>query len=67
MGVVTDQLLLGQATPGQICAFAKAPAGTVPGATGAVAFRVALQDLLRLTLKGAPSPAAHSSSTCSAT
>jgi hypothetical protein len=59
MGVVTDQLLLGRATPGQIRAFAKAPAGTVPGATGAVAFRVALQDLLHLTLKGAPSPAAQ--------
>jgi hypothetical protein len=59
MGVVADQLLLGKASPAQIRAFAKTSATTVPGATGALAFRVALKDLLRLTLKGAPSPAAQ--------
>jgi uncharacterized protein DUF3352 len=59
MGVVADQLLLGRATPAQIRAFAKTSAAPVPGATGALAFRIALQDLLHLTLKGAPSPTAQ--------
>jgi hypothetical protein len=59
MGVVADQLLLGRATPAQIRAFAKTSATPVPGTSGAVAYRVALQDLLHLTLKGAPSPAAQ--------
>ena len=59
MGVVADQLLLGQATPAQIRAFAKTSVTPVAGATGALVFRVALQDLLRLTLPGAPSPAAQ--------
>jgi hypothetical protein len=59
MGVAADQLLLGRATPAQIRAFARAANTNVPGAPGAVAFRVALQDLLHLTLKGAPSAAAQ--------
>ena len=59
MGVVVDQLLLGKATPAQIRAFAKTSAAPVPGTTGAVAYRIALQDLLHLALKGAPSPAAQ--------
>jgi hypothetical protein len=59
MGVVADQLLLGRATPAQIRAFATTSVTPVPGATGALAFRVALQDLLRLRLKRAPSPTAQ--------
>jgi hypothetical protein len=59
IGVVNDQLLLGKATPAQIRAFASAPSTSVPGAAGAVAFRVGLLDLLHLTLKHAPSPAAQ--------
>lgn len=59
MGVVADQLLLGKASPAQIRAFAHAPSTSVPGATGALVFRVALQDLLHLTLKGSPSAAAQ--------
>jgi hypothetical protein len=58
-GVVADQLLLGKASPAQIRAFAHAPGTNVPGAAGAVVFRVALPDLLHLTLKRSPSPAAH--------
>jgi hypothetical protein len=59
LGVVAQQLLLGKATPPQIRAFAQAPNVNVPGATGAVSFRVALVDLLHLTLKQAPSAAAQ--------
>jgi len=59
MGVVGGQLLLGKATPAQIRAFAHVPGTNVPGAAGAVAFRVALQDLLHVTLKGTPSAAAQ--------
>ena len=59
MGVVADQLLLGKATPAQIRAFARAPSSSVPGAVGAVAFRIGLLDLLHLTLKRAPSPLAQ--------
>jgi hypothetical protein len=59
LGVVGDQLLLGKASPAQIRTFARAPAASVPGATGALSFRIALLDLLHLTLKQAPSPAAQ--------
>lgn len=59
MGVVADQLLLGKGTPAQIRAFARGPRSSAPGSAGAVAFRVALQDLLHLTLKGTPSAAAQ--------
>jgi hypothetical protein len=59
MGVVADQLLLGKATPAQMRAFARAPSTSVPGAVGAVAFRIGLLDLLHLTLKRAPSPVAQ--------
>jgi Protein of unknown function (DUF3352) len=59
MGVVADQLLLGKATPAQMRAFARAPSTNVPGAVGAIAFRIGLLDLLHLTLKRAPSPVAQ--------
>ena len=58
-GAYLAQLLLGKGTPVQIRAFAHVPSTTVPRAAGAVAFRVALQDLLHLTLKGTPSAAAQ--------
>ena len=58
MGLVNDQLLLGKATPVQIRAFAAAPSTSVPGAAGALAFRIGLLDLLHPALKHAPSPAA---------
>jgi outer membrane murein-binding lipoprotein Lpp len=59
VGVVGNQLLLGKATPAQIRTFARAPDSSVSGATGALSFRIALLDLLHLTLKQAPSPAAQ--------
>jgi outer membrane murein-binding lipoprotein Lpp len=59
MGVVGNQLLLGKATPAQIRSFAQAPSASVPGTAGALSFRIALLDLLHLTLKQAPSPAAQ--------
>ncbi len=59
MGVVGNQLLVGKAAPGQIRTFARTPDATVSGATGALSFRIALLDLLHLTLKQAPSPAAQ--------
>lgn len=58
MGVVGNQLLLGKASPAQIRSFARSPSASVPGAAGALSFRIALVDLLHLTLK-APSPAAQ--------
>ncbi len=59
LGVVADQLLAGKATPAEIRAFARAPTSTVPGATGAASFRVGLVELLHITLKRTPSPAAQ--------
>jgi Protein of unknown function (DUF3352) len=59
LGVVANQLMLGKATPTQIRVFARAPTAPVPGAAGAAAFRIGLQDLLHLTLTRAPSPAAQ--------
>jgi hypothetical protein len=59
VGVVANQLLVGKATPADIRAFARSATTTVPGATGAMSFRVGLLDLLHITLKRAPSPAAQ--------
>ena len=58
-GVVGNQLLLGKASPAQIRGFAGAPSASVPSAAGALSFRIALPDLLHLTLERAPSPAAQ--------
>jgi hypothetical protein len=55
VGVIGNQLLVGKATPAQLRAFAAAPATPAAGANGALAFRIALIDLLRIGLKKAPS------------
>ena len=55
VGLVGDQLVAGQASPAQLRAFATEPAAPAPGAQGAVAFRVALADVIRLASKKAPS------------
>jgi Protein of unknown function (DUF3352) len=51
MGLVGDQFVVGKATPAQLRAFAATPATPAPGAQGSVAFRVALVDLLHLTMR----------------
>jgi hypothetical protein len=51
VGVVGNQLLVGKATPAQLRAFASAPASSAPGTQGSVAFRIALIQLLNITLK----------------
>jgi Protein of unknown function (DUF3352) len=51
VGVVGGQLLVGKATPAQLRAFATAPASSAPGTQGSVAFRIALIQLLNITLK----------------
>jgi hypothetical protein len=55
VGLVGDELVAGQATPAQLRTFATAPATPAQGAQGAVAFRVALGDVIRLAAKKAPS------------
>ncbi len=61
VGVVGDQVVLGKATPDQLRAFAAAPISSAPAGagSGSVTFRIALSDLLRTTLKTAPSPIAQ--------
>jgi hypothetical protein len=54
-GLVGSELVAGTATPAQLRTFAAAPAAAAPGAQGAAAFRVALPQLLALTLRSAPS------------
>jgi hypothetical protein len=54
VGVVGSQLVVGKATPAQLRSFATAPTTPAAGAHGAVAFRIALIDLLHITLKQAP-------------
>jgi hypothetical protein len=54
-GLVGSEFVLGTGSPAQLRAFAAAPAAAAPGAHGAVAFRVALPQLLALTLRRAPS------------
>lgn len=51
LGIAGDQLVLGKASPAVLRAFATAPSTAATGARGAVAFRIALVDLLRLSLK----------------
>ncbi|HEX3976723.1 MAG TPA: hypothetical protein VHW96_10690 [Solirubrobacteraceae bacterium] len=58
VGVIDGQLVVGKATPAQLRAFAAAPASNASTGTGAVTFRVALPDLLRVALKAPPSPLA---------
>lgn len=59
VGVVGNQLLVGRATPAQLRAFAAAPAAPTSGGPGSVNFRIALPELLGLTLRHAPSPTAQ--------
>jgi hypothetical protein len=59
IGVVGNHLLLGKATPTQIRTFARAPGANVTGAAGTLTFRIALLDLLHLTLHQTPSPGAQ--------
>jgi hypothetical protein len=54
-GLVGSEFVVGNGSPSQLRAFARAPAAAAPGAEGAVAFRVALPQLLTLALRHAPS------------
>jgi hypothetical protein len=54
-GLVGSEFVLGTGSPADLRTFAGAPAAAAPGAQGAVAFRVALPQLLALTLRQAPS------------
>jgi hypothetical protein len=51
VGLVGNQLVAGQATPAQLRSFAKAPPVPATGAQGAVAFKIALADVVRLASK----------------
>src|SRR5947209_5289576 len=56
VGVAGGELVAGNATPAALRSFAAAPPTTAVGAQGTVAFRIALQQLLALTLHhGVPS------------
>jgi hypothetical protein len=51
VGVVGNQLVAGQATPAQLRSFAVAPPAPANGAQGAVAFKIALAEVVRLASK----------------
>ncbi len=57
VGVASNELVAGNATPAQLAAFASAPASPAAAGGGAVAFRLALPSLLPLVLRNAPSAA----------
>lgn len=54
IGIVGNQLVAGTAGPAALRGFASLPAISASGTQGAVAFRVALSDVIRMTLKHAP-------------
>jgi hypothetical protein len=54
VGVVGNQLVAGTVGPAALRAYAATPAAPPPGAQGSLAYRVALTEVLRLTLKQAP-------------
>ena len=51
VGVVGNELVAGQASPAQLRSFAVAPPAPATGAQGAVAFKIALADVVRLASK----------------
>jgi hypothetical protein len=55
LGVIGDELAVGKATPAQLRTFASAPTATATTSTGSVTFRIALAELLHITLKHPPS------------
>lgn len=55
VGVIGNQLVLGRAPVSALRAFASAPTVTTSSGTGSVTFRIALGQLLAMTLKHAPS------------
>jgi hypothetical protein len=57
LGIVGNQLVVGKASPAALRAFAAAPTTPAVGAKGTVAFRIALVDILRLSLRGSLPPA----------
>jgi hypothetical protein len=59
VSVIGNQLVIGRASPAQLHAFANAPVTSRPAGAGSLTFRIALRDLLRVTLKRAPSPVAQ--------
>jgi len=50
VGIAGSELVVGQATPAQLRAYAAAPASPIAGTPGPLAFRVALQTLIALGL-----------------
>ena len=54
-GLVGGEFVAGTATPAHLRAFAGMPAPAAAGAQGALAFQIALPELLRVVLKHAPS------------
>jgi hypothetical protein len=54
LGLVGDQFVAGKATPAQLRTFATTSTTAVPGATGSFAFKIALLDLIKLTLQKTP-------------
>jgi hypothetical protein len=55
IGLVGNEFLLGRATPAELRAFAAAPTEGTSSGTGSVTFRIALAQLLAITLRRAPS------------
>ncbi len=53
LGVVGNQFVIGKASPAQLRAFAATPTTPATGAQGTVAFKIALVELLRLTMPNA--------------
>ena len=51
LGVIGNQLAIGKATPAQLHAFASAPTASVSADTGSITFRIAVADLLHITLR----------------
>lgn len=59
LGLVGNELVVGRATASQLRAFAAAPSVTTSTASGSITFRIALGQLIALTLKHAPSATAQ--------
>jgi hypothetical protein len=56
IGLVGNELLVGRATPAELRSFAAVPTEGTSSGAGSVTFRIALPQLLAITLRHAPSP-----------